>query len=192
MVPVPRRSIRRVSIPSSIDGSASPSMAKSMKSAWPARLNRSRSGPSTGGRPRDLDRLGPGPEALRPCRELYRGPSDGAAACPGRARTTLACVGDRWSPALRGGGMPPSGGARSCFREEGTPSPLRGSAQPQAFGRHGHRGAAPSAAPSPTTSTRRGAWPPRTTSTRSWGTRPARRRSPRTILWPSSQRRTVG
>ena len=41
-------------MPSSMRGSASPIMAKSMKSAWACFLNRSRSGPSIGGRPRDL------------------------------------------------------------------------------------------------------------------------------------------
>jgi hypothetical protein len=48
-----RRSIRKVRIPPSMEASASPSMAKSMKSTCACSLNRWRSGPSTGGRPRD-------------------------------------------------------------------------------------------------------------------------------------------
>ena len=44
-----RRSIRRVMMPSSKDGSASPIRAKSRKSCWARSLNRTRSAPSTGG-----------------------------------------------------------------------------------------------------------------------------------------------
>ena len=62
-----RRSMRSTNTPSSSAASASPSMAKSMKSAWACSLKRWRSAPSIGGRPRFRDGLGTRSE---PCQHL--------------------------------------------------------------------------------------------------------------------------
>ena len=138
-----RRSIRRVSTPSSMAATASPSMAKSMKSAWACSLNRSRSGPSIGGRPRDRtasararnrSTMAWGSNSSGMAR-WYRSRRCATTGEPPALHWTALVI--RWSPRVRRcRGHATAGGARSCFREEGTPSPLRRSAQPEAVGRH--------------------------------------------------------